>query len=62
MAKTAGPVRAYCDMMQKLHDDGDAWLVFQIPDGSSAFRLGYRFGSCRLSERRDYEDGGAVFL
>jgi hypothetical protein len=62
MAKTIKPVKAYAEEMAKFHNDGDRWVVFEIPPGTQAHDMGYRFGCCRESERKNYEDGGAIFL
>jgi len=56
-----GEVEAYARGMERLHQDGEAWLVFRLPAYSGARQFG-EFGCCRAHERDDYAQGGAVFV
>jgi len=41
---------------------GKTHLIFKVPQGTYAHEIGYRFGTCELDERADYEADGAEFL
>lgn len=57
--KTVKEAWKYAAAMEKLH--GEKWLPFRIPEHSRARRFG-DFSCCKVSEKADYEIGGAVFL
>lgn len=59
MFKTEKQARNWAARMKAVGKDH---IVFVIPKGTPAYRLGGRFATCEKSERSSYEAGGAVFL
>lgn len=52
------PVRAYADQIAAMK--GEPFSVVTIPEGSAAYRMGYRFVSIPNTELRHYLANGAA--
>jgi hypothetical protein len=54
----ADPVRAYAKQIAALK--GEPFIVITIPEGSAAYRMGYRFASIPVSELDYYLANGSA--
>jgi hypothetical protein len=63
MEGTLQTVEQARDYAQKIEDrTGTKHLVFRVPEGTAAYEIGYRFATCAVDERAEYEARGAVFV
>lgn len=56
----AAPVRAYAQWISETK--GEPYVVITIPQGSAAYRMGYRFTSIPESEQPHYVANGATVV
>lgn len=58
--KTQRQAEIYVDWLKR--EAGVEHSIFKVPEGTSAWHAGFRFGTCTSAERESYEAMGAEFV